>query len=313
MKGIELSEKFYFEYGEPMLRERFPEILPFLAAGIAGSGSECLGFDDEVSRDHDFEAGFCIFLPDESIVDRKTEFALERAYSKLPKEFMGVKRGELSPVGGNRRGVIRLSEFLKQRTGHEDGELALYEWFSLPEQSLAEVTGGKVFFDGSGCFTDIRRKLEYFPEEIKLKKLAGELLIMGQAGQYNYARCLSRNDSAAAQLAVFEFVKSALHVIFLLNKKYLPYYKWSFRALKELPRLSELYEPLEYLISSDNLSFNAAKKQKAIEDICDAVVFELRTEGISDYSGSELEGHAYAVNSKILNLDIRNLHVLYAI
>ena len=91
MKGIELSKAFYAQYGKPMLEEGFTDILPFLAVGLFGSGSECFGFDDAVSADHDFEPGFCIFLPGEDVVDRKRAFALERAYAKLPKGFMGYR------------------------------------------------------------------------------------------------------------------------------------------------------------------------------------------------------------------------------
>ena len=87
MNGMEISRAYYEAFGKPMLAE-FPGILPYAAAGLLGSGSECLGFDDEVSRDHDFEPGFCIFLPSEDIVDRRSAFLLERAYAKLPKEFM---------------------------------------------------------------------------------------------------------------------------------------------------------------------------------------------------------------------------------
>ena len=86
MKGLELAKAFYEEYGKPMLEE-FPEIKDKLAIGLCGSGSECFGFDDEFSKDHDFEPGFCIFLPDEREVDRHTAFRLERAYAKLPMEF----------------------------------------------------------------------------------------------------------------------------------------------------------------------------------------------------------------------------------
>ena len=85
MRGIEISRAYFEEYGKPMLEEHFADILPFLCVGLVGSGSECYGFDDEISRDHDFEPGFCIFIPDENIVDRRTEFLLERAYAKLPK------------------------------------------------------------------------------------------------------------------------------------------------------------------------------------------------------------------------------------
>ena len=79
VKGLELSEAFYREYGAPMIHERFPDLEKLIAVGLVGSGSECLGYDDTLSRDHDFEAGFCLFLPDESRIDRKTAFSLERA------------------------------------------------------------------------------------------------------------------------------------------------------------------------------------------------------------------------------------------
>ena len=63
MNGLELSERFFEECGRPMLEEQFPDLMPLLAAGLFGGGSECMGFDDEQSCDHDFEPGFLILLP----------------------------------------------------------------------------------------------------------------------------------------------------------------------------------------------------------------------------------------------------------
>ena len=313
MKGLELSKRFYLEYGEPMLRERFADVLPLIAVGLMGSGSECFGYDDEVSQDHDFEPGFCIMLPDEDLVDRKTAFAMERAYAKLPQEFMGYRRAAQSPVGGNRHGIIRMSEFFTEKTGTADGSLSLQDWITLPEQSLAEATNGRVFFDGLGALSDIRARLSYLPEDVRRKKLAGELLLMGQSGQYNFARCIERGEPAAAQLAVFEFVKSAMHAIFLLNKRYQPYYKWSFCALRSLSLLSDTHPALETLISTGNTATEVAQKQALIEDVCTMVAREAQKQGLSSYKGTEAEGHAYAVNASISDAELRNLHVLSAV
>ena len=123
MKGLELSRSYFENFGKTMLEE-FPDILPKIAAGLCGSGSECFGFDDDISRDHDFEPGFCIFLPSEETVDRRSAFLLERAYSKLPSEHMGVKRLKIQPVGGPRHGVMRIEDFFKARTGYH-GPVAL--------------------------------------------------------------------------------------------------------------------------------------------------------------------------------------------
>ena len=313
MKGIEIAERFYEQYGAPMIHECFPQLEGIVAVGLAGSGSECMGYDDHISRDHDFEPGFCIFLPDESVVDAKTAFELERAYAKLPREFCGVSVSAAAPVGGRRRGVIRISDFLLDKTGTPDGELTLGDWFFVPEQSLSEAAGGKIFRDDDGYFTAVRKKLAYLPEDVRLKKLAGELLLMGQSGQYNYGRCIARGERAAAQLAVGEFVKSALHAAFLLNKKYLPYYKWSFRGLSGLERLSELYAPLEYLISSGNGEAEVSVKTALIEQVCGAVIDEARAAGLTDCGGNQAEEHAYSVNDRIRDGEIRNLHILYGV
>ena len=150
LQGLALSRRYFEEYGAPMLRERFPAWADRLAVGLVGSGSECFGFDDAVSQDHDFEPGFCIFLPEEEVLDRKTEFQLERAYAALPKEYLGFTRPKLSPVGGNRRGVIRLGDFLEARTGSRDGTLSLERWLRLEEQYLSEIVNGELFWTGTG-------------------------------------------------------------------------------------------------------------------------------------------------------------------
>lgn len=82
MKGLELSEQYYKTHGEQMLQQ-FPHLSPYLAVGLIGSGSECLRYDDKISQDHDFEPGFCIFLPEEDFISSRDAFQLERAYGEL--------------------------------------------------------------------------------------------------------------------------------------------------------------------------------------------------------------------------------------
>ncbi|MBQ7500193.1 MAG: DUF4037 domain-containing protein [Clostridia bacterium] len=296
-----------------MLIEKFHDVFGKLAVGLVGSGSECYGFDDEISRDHDFEPGFCIFIPDESEIDRRKEFLLERAYDSLPKEYLGLKRSLISPVGGSRHGVKRISDFYFEKTGSADGELTADEWFRLPEYALFEATNGEVFVDGYGLFTAIRGKLSRYPEDVFLKKLAGNILLMAQSGQYNYPRCVRHCEPGAAQFAVFEFVKSCMQAVFLLNKRYMPYYKWSFRAMKELPVFSELSGKLEYLIGTPNDGGLPEKKSEIIESISSAIIAYLVSSGLSGVSSDDLERHAYSVNDRITDPNIRNLHILYAV
>ena len=313
MNGLELSRAFYEEYGAPMLQEQFPAQAGLIAVGLLGSGSECLGFDDEVSRDHDFEPGFCLLLPDETSVDRRTAFLLERAYAKLPKEFMGFRRSALAPVGGARHGVLRTADFFTEKVGAPDGVLTVDQWLKLPQQALLEATGGELFRDDLGEVTAIRAALSHMPEDVRRKRLSGHLLLMAQAGQYNYLRCLKHGEPAAAQLAVNEFVKSCIEVVFLLNQAYAPYYKWSFRALRRLPKLSLTAETLEYLLTTGNDPELAESKYDMIESTAADVIDELQNQGLTKAICGDLEKHAYSVNDGIEDGDVRNLNILYTI
>ncbi len=310
MKGLELSERFYEEYGKPMLSEQFSNVLSHLAVGLFGSGSECGGFDDEVSTDHDFEPGFCIFLPGEDVIDRRTAFLLERAYAKLPKEYMGYTRSAIAPVGGARHGVLRTAEFFQNIVGTPDGILTVSQWLTVPEHALFEATNGKLFYDGSGEVKKIRDALSRYPEDIRKKKLAGNLLLMAQSGQYNYRRCLNHGETGAAQLAAGAFVNAMMRTVFLLNDAYMPYYKWSFRAMRSLPNLALLAETAEYLISTDNEPELAESKADMIEDAAAEIIDELNAQGLTKAVCGDLEKHAYSVNDAIADGEIRNLHIL---
>ena len=137
--------------------------------------------------------------------------------------------------------------------------------------------------------------------------------LMAQSGQYNYQRCLRRGETGAAQLAVFEFVKSAMEVIFLLNGVYQPYYKWSFRALRALPLLSIEAELMEYLLTTDNDGETGEEKYTVIEGIASDVIDVLTERKLTQAICGDLEKHAYSVNDGISDSALRNLHILAAV
>ena len=313
MKGLELAREYFEEYGRPMLEEEFEDILPFLAAGLVGRGSERFGYDDEISMDHDFEPGFCIFLPSEEVLDRRSAFKIERAYAKLPKEYMGVKRQPMSPVGGDRNGPLRTADFYGELVGSPDGNLSAEAWLSIPDAALAEAVNGEVFMDNYGEFTRIRETLKNMPEDIRLKRMAGNILLMAQAGQYNYMRCLKHNEPEAAQFSCTEFAEAALRVYFLMNKRYLPYYKWRFRALRSTEDGAALAEKISFLLLKDHSDEHVAEqKYYVIEEIAADVIDRLKCDNLSAAICGDLEKHAYSVNDHIKDSDIRNLHILAA-
>ena len=311
MKGLELAREYFNRFGKEMIESVSPELSGRVAAGLCGEGSECLGYDDEISSDHDFEPGFCLFIPDDT--DEKTVFRLERAYAKLPQEFEGYTRSRVAPVGGRRHGVIKAGDFFEKFTGSRTGELSLEAWAKIPSHYLLCATNGEIFYDGSGEFSAVRNRLENMPGDAWLKRLAGNLLLSKQAGQYNFLRCVEHGEYGAAQLAAIEFARHITSVVFLLNGKYEPFYKWTFRAMRELEKLGDIADIIEFLISTESNKKTAENKYGIIEDVCGMIITALQDIGITDAVCGDLEKHAYSVNDKIKNNDLRTQNVLMSV
>ena len=312
--GLELARAYYDTWGAPMIHEQFPEYEGRIAVGLAGQGSECFGFDDEVSRDHDFEAGFCIWVTRED--EKAIGFPLFRAYRKLPEEFMGIRKAAQSLYGENRRGVMEIGEFYSRFTGSPGAPEDWRQWMAIPEYALAEAVNGQVFRDDLGEFSAVRKQLAAgYPEDVRLKKMAARAALMAQSGQYNYSRCLRHGEGGAAGFALAEFVKNAVSMIYLLNRRYMPYYKWMFRGMRELPVLGELSYTLEGLLAFPHSAEgrknpDGPEPSEAIEAVCGEVISELRRQGLTCGAWDYLEPHALEITKHIQNGEIRNLHLM---
>lgn len=278
IKGAELCRRYFEVFGRPMLRRNFPEYLDKIACGLAGEGSECLGFDDELSADHDFGPSFVIWVDDETYEKIGTE--LQAAYDLLPKTYMGIQR-LITPHGTGRTGVVRISDFLRKFTGCGRVPEGLDEWLGTDDSLLACAVNGEIYMDYSGEFEDIRRRIRVSqPEAVRIKKLAQQLALAGQSGQYNYPRALQRGDNAAAFVALSDFMQSAARAAHILCKKYAPYSKWLFKSAGQLPRLGEIADMISDISKGNDV-------QKNIEKIClmlgDEVRYQLITDSNEDF------------------------------
>lgn len=305
MKGLEEARRFYEDFGRDMLHAQFPDFEDRIAVGLVGRGSECFGFDDEISRDHDMEQGFCLWLTDADDILIGEDLA--RAYRALPKRGAAQR----SALGESNRGPRRIGFFYRRYLGSDSAPRDWRQWLQLPSWALAEATNGEVFRDDLGAFTAVRETLLHsMPEDVRKKKLAARLIAMAQSGQYNYARCLRHGEEGAAMLALSEFVREAMGAIYLLNRAHMPYYKWALRGMAKLPVLSDMREPLEFLLTAENDAEGQRVKQAVVEDLCLNVIRVLREQDLSDAASDFLEPHAFAVQERIENPEIRALHVM---
>lgn len=331
LTGLQLSRAYWQEYGKPML-DTFPQLQGRVAVGLVGHGSECYGFDDEYSHDHDFGPRFCMWLTDEDY--KRYGEQLEHAYRSLPQEFMGYRladdaRTPRSQGAAHRDGVFAIGDFFESITGYrqspsDDPEHA-HQWLLLDEATLAAATNGEIFADPLGAFSSRRQGFKNMPEDVRLALISKRLGMISQAGQYNVPRMLRRHDGAAAMLAIHEFVKACSSLVFLINNPisvgYMPYYKWQFAALRKLSkrmatRLPEIVEQLESLMRLSSaacfggVGFGEGGKgadpaieqiQAIIDTICREIVDELLREGLTRSRETFLEWQRPYIEEHIAN------------
>ena len=235
--NLERSREFYETYGKEMIEKQFPNYANRIAVGLVGEGSDCFGFDDEISSDHDYAPGFCMWLTEKDYVNIGAE--LQAAYEKL-----ASTDGRL----GYRRGVFSINQFYQGHLeiSHNFEKNPVIDLEKIPEHLLAVATNGEVFEDQLGMFSYIRKNiLEYYPEEVWKRKLAQALHEFAQYAQSNYARMMARKDAITAMICVGKGVEAALDLVYLLEKTYAPYYKWKKKGLENSVFANKLFPILE--------------------------------------------------------------------
>jgi hypothetical protein len=239
IQGLELSRRFYAEVVSPWLGREFPDLRH--AAALIGAGSELLGFDDELSRDHDFCARAQLFVDDDmfqargaSVVSRFAEIAPTSflgapttAGRKRPDEALGDQRHGLelwTPRGALRHWLAVDADAPPDAIG----------WLALSEQRLLSITAGAVFRDDDGALTQWRERFAYFPRDVWLYKLAcqwrriaEEQAFVGRAGLVG--------DELGSRVIAARLVRDVMRMAFLISRQYAPYSKWFGSAFSRLP------------------------------------------------------------------------------
>ena len=241
------NRRFYDEYVADLIHRKFGRYEERIAVGIVGEGSDCFGYDDLISRDHDFGTGVCLWLTNEDM--DLFGYSLSIAYNEL---VDSIERANLTDRIRERRGVMRIHDFysniLRIDCDTDFCRMTESDWYSLDHSCLKTATNGQVFRDDLGVFTAFRNLLlQYYPERVWRRRIAEQLHIYAASLQVNYARCMTRGDIVAAELCRAQGLSAVMELFFLLHREYPPYYKWTFRALQNLDEEGTFSEKVQEL------------------------------------------------------------------
>ena len=231
---------------------------------------------------------------------------LADAYARLPSEFLGRER-KISEWGDGRVGVLEIDAYYKRFLGRSGVPESLADWMRLPEANLAACTSGEVFTDPVGDFSRIRSKLlAFYPDDVRLAKMAARCMSAGQAGQYNFHRSVWRGELFAARYAETKYCADMMSLVYLLNRAYAPFYKWLHRGLRKLPRLGEF---MARKVSALTIAAEYEEKKILIDEMAGAAILELQMEGLSDAESKFLVDHGPEIHARIANPALRQVNV----
>jgi len=196
--GIELARAYYRREVAPGLSG-----VPH-AAALLGPGSEVLGYDDQVSADHDFGERVLVF-----------------------RDLPGQRAGDY---------------FAGQLGVDPARGMGVADWLRSPTQILATLTAGAVFHDPSGELARRRAALAWYPDDVWRYALAAGWLRVAQEEAF-VGRTGSTGDHLGSRLIAARLVRELMRLAFLVERRWAPYPKWFGRAFGELtlaPHLSPL-------------------------------------------------------------------------
>ncbi|MBS4218285.1 DUF4037 domain-containing protein [Bacillus sp. FJAT-49711] len=230
INGIELSRRFHLEFVEPVISRNYPDLQ--YGSALIGPGSEVLGFDTEMSTDHDWGPRVLLFLENK---DMNLADGIQHTLQiNKPDEFYGYTIDLKQTI------ITTLDEFLERGLAIDWSKgIQLVDWLTFPSQVLAEIIGGEVFRDDTGKLNNVRKQLHYFPNDIWLLQMAAVWNRIGQE-EHLIGRAGYMGDELGSSIIASRIVRDIMNLCFLMERKYAPYPKWFGTAFKELKYANEL-------------------------------------------------------------------------
>src|SRR5450432_1935334 len=236
--GLELSHLFYVEAVKPILDAKFPDLR--YDAALIGYGSEVLGFDTAMSRDHSWGPRLRLFLSADDLpryheaIDQALRRGLPHSFRGYPTSFVPIPGESSRALEARSTGEVdhfvwlsTVGDLLRFEFAYEwdGGEIAPADWLTFPQHKLRTLTHGAVYHGGLGEVDALRERLRYYPRDVWLyllgaqwKRISQEEPFMGRTGDVG--------DDLGSRVIAARLIRDVMMLCFLIERVYAPYPKW---------------------------------------------------------------------------------------
>ena len=255
--GLELSRLFYEEAVKPILDAEFPDLR--YDAGLIETGSEVLGFDTPMSRDHHWGPRVTLYVSaaDLPTVAEAIKAAMREqlpyklhgystSFAPIPDEPHILRPEERSEGGVNHRVyVVLLRDYIRDYLGFDlSDEITPADWLTFPQQKLRTITAGAVYHGGLGELEALRERLRYYPRDVWLYLMAAGWTRISQEEAF-IGRTGDVGDELGSRVIAARLIRDLMMLCFLIERVYAPYSKWfgtGFSKLACAPTLTPIFQ-----------------------------------------------------------------------
>jgi len=275
LPGAELARGFFTGVVEPLLRQGVPR-LEYAAARL-GSGSDVLGLDDQMSRDHDWGCRLTLLVDEDARdqvprIRRLLEEGLPERFGDFPVRFPAT----WDPSVSHKVEVATVTDFAVSRLGVDPTRgLSAVDWLSVTGQSVLEVTAGPVFTDQTRGLAAVQAMLAWYPPDVERYVLAAgwqrlcQLLPM-------VGRTAEAGDELGSRLLSAGLAADLLWLAFALSRRWAPYAKWRGTVFRSLPVAARLRPLLEAATAGPG----GRERENALAAACEVLLDVQREQGL---------------------------------
>lgn len=309
VKGLELCKGFFFDIAKPIMDKNYPNLT--YSAGLIGYGSDVLGYDDEVSKDHMWGPRFYLFLSENDIEKKQDIF--ETFCENFPYQYKGFSVNFTEPdrndngvqhpefiSSGNVNPLIfiqTIDEFLTDELGTSDLEnLHSLDWLVFSEHRLLSLVSGTLFVDKLNI-TEKLSLLNYYPKEVKEYLIASNWDIIASEQAF-VKRCGECGDDMGSRIICARIAERLMRLCFLYKEVYAPYSKWFGTAFEQLEVDNNIKNALKNALCADTLE---SRENNLVQ--AQALVAELHNmSGITEQVPYDIESY-FGRNIKVIFAD----------
>ena len=233
IKGLDLCRGFFFDAAKPILDQYYPNLK--YTAGLIGYGSDVLGYDDEVSRDHMWGPRFYMFLAQRDIHLKNRVF--DTLADKLPYTYMGysvnytepdphdngvqhpnmISSGKVNPLIF----IQSFDEFLCEQLGTSDIEhLSELDFLTISEHRLLSLAVGRLFVDGLYLSKRLAH-IRCYPDSVRRYLIASNWDIIASEQAF-VRRCADVGDDMGSIIICARIAERLMRLCFLYKNRYAP-------------------------------------------------------------------------------------------